>query len=547
MISSQEFNPFNILPRELMLHIFLHTFTTDGKESLETILNYKKANKDFRALLADEANFQYIIDSMPTEFNIGLIRTLRKRKITNEEGRYRAGLALLFLKYLYEKIKPFPDDEFILQNYDDYYASLEYLQEYFTDYPMPMYVGGYVAFHIAKRLMTINPIDKKLREKGAKVYKISLKCIKRAHDLEHPLAQIFYADMISQLQRADIDMDFYLKGDLPNIPTVDLNHLVSLLSPKHKIIVSFYSDEIQTLLLVTWQKLIIENYTNACELFYHTFQYEKLVNITEYFYNCYEINHFHRLVLAYNPLFFHIEHKENILYLLQVFSVDELVAIHQGFRVYQPQPDSVLLSTMLTMNMDELKEFRIIVNEILTLPQKGSAGWKVCFLDAYRNAVDDGSLKVVSTKQMKAVLKYFILVAHASKIDTILERDAEILDYIFHCNNDKTHDIALAVIEQLMTFNRMHHLGQLDQQEMILRVIYQDAIHLSTASIKASKDLDRMATIIDDTYAAMIAPNVPIEADFKVYDYMLHNRPKFRELQQAIHTKFIESGYMKAA
>ena len=32
MISSQEFNPFNILPRELMLHIFLHTFTTDGKE-----------------------------------------------------------------------------------------------------------------------------------------------------------------------------------------------------------------------------------------------------------------------------------------------------------------------------------------------------------------------------------------------------------------------------------------------------------------------------------------------------------------------------------
>ena len=132
---------------------------------------------------------------------------------------------------------------------------------------------------------------------------------------------------------------------------------------------------------MTWQKLIIENYTNACELFYHTFQYEKLVNITEYFYNCYEINHFHRLVLAYNPLFFHIEHKENILYLLQVFSVDELVAIHQGFRVYQPQPDSVLLSTMLTMNMDELKEFRIIVNEIeiLTLPQKGLPDGKYVF------------------------------------------------------------------------------------------------------------------------------------------------------------------------
>ena len=412
---------------------------------------------------------------------------------------------------------------------------------------MPMYIGGYVAFYIAKRLMAINPLDKKLREKGAKVYKVSLNCIARAHELEHPLAQIFYADMTSQLQRADIDMNGYLKGDLPEIPVVDLPQLATLLSPKHKINVSFYPDEIQTLLLVTWQKLIIENYPNACELFYQTFQYEKLVNITEYLYNCYEINHFHRVVLAYNPLFVHVEHKENILYLLQVFSVEELVALHQGFRVYQPKPDSVLLSTMLNMKMDELKEFRIIVNEILTFPQKGSSGWRVCFLDAYRNAVDEGILKVVSPKQMKIVLKYFILVNHASKIDTILERDAEILDYIFHCNNDKTHDIALAVIEQLMSFNRMHHLGQLDQQEIILRLIYQDAIHLSTTNVKAAKDLDRIATIIDDTYASMIAPNVPNEADFKVYDYMFHNRAKFSELMQTIHTKFIESGYMKGA
>jgi hypothetical protein len=547
MISSHEFNPFNILPRELMLHILLHTFTTDGKESLEVILNYKKANKEFRSLLSDEGNFKYIMDSMPTEFNIAILPSLRTRMTVTEEGRYRAGLALLFLKYLYEQIKPFPDDEFLLQRFDDYYLSLEYLQEFFTDYPMPMYIGGYVAYYIAKRLMIINPLDKELRKKAAQVYKISVHCINRAHELEHPLAQIFYADMVSQLQRDGINIEEHIKVDLPDIPSVDLDLLSSLLSNKHKINVSFFPDEIKTLILVTWQKLIIENYSKACDLFYHTFQYEKLVNLTEYLYNCYEINHFHRHVLAYNPLFVHSDKKENIIYLLQVFSVDELVAIHQGFRVYQPQPDSVLLSTMLNMDKDELKQFRILVNEMLTLPQKGSSGWRACFLDAYRNAIDDGSLKVISSKQMKSILKYLILVGHASKIDTILERDAEIINYILHCKNDKVHDLALAVIEQLLTFNRMQPLGQLDQQEIILRAIYQDAIHLSTVKIKGPKDLDRMATIFDDTYAAMIAPNVPIETDFKVYDYMFKNREKFSELLQAIHIKFIESGYMRAA
>jgi hypothetical protein len=135
MISSHEFNPFNILPRELMLHILLHTFTTDGKESLEVILNYKKANKEFRSLLSDEGNFKYIMDSMPTEFNIAILPSLRTRMTVTEEGRYRAGLALLFLKYLYEQIKPFPDDEFLLQRFDDYYLSLAYLQEFFIQCP----------------------------------------------------------------------------------------------------------------------------------------------------------------------------------------------------------------------------------------------------------------------------------------------------------------------------------------------------------------------------------------------------------------------------
>lgn len=412
---------------------------------------------------------------------------------------------------------------------------------------MPMYIGSYVAFYIAKRLMTINPLDKDLRKKGANVYKIAVHCAVNAHELEHPLAQIFHSDMVSQLQRADIDINNYIKEELPETPVVSLDYLVSMLSPKQKINVSFFSEEVQTLLLVTWQKLIIENYTTACELFYQSFQYEKLANITEYFYNCYEANHFHRHILAHNPLFVHIENIGNILYLLQVFPVEALVALHQGFRVSHPHPDSVLLSTMLAMKKDELKEFRLLVNEILELPQKGSSGWRICFHDAYRNAVDDGTLKTVSSKQMKAVLKYIILVNHASKIDNILERDAEILDAIFHCNNDKIHDIALAVIEQLQTFNRMHYLGQLDQQEMILRLIYQDAIHLSTATIKGPIDLNRMATIIVDTYAAMIAPNVPNQPDFKVYDYMFSNRPKFRELLQAVHAKFIDSGYMKAA
>ncbi len=547
MISSQEFNPFNILPRELMLHILLHTFTTEGKESLEVILDYKKANKDFSALLSDESNFKFIMDSMPAEFNIGLYPTLKRRMTVTDEGRYRAGLALLFLKYLYENIKPFPDDEFIINRFDDYYLSLEYLQEYFTMGPMPMYVGGFVAFYIAKRLMMINPLDKNLREKGAKVYNISVKCIARAHELEHSLAQIFYADMNSQLQRADIDLNGHLKADMPIIPEVTLEHLVSLLSEQRKVNLSFLNDEIRTLLLVTWQKLIIEDYAKSCELFYHTYQYEQLVKITEYFYTCYEINHFHRHVLAYNPLFVHVDCKENILYLLQTFSTEDLVAFHQGFRVYQPHPDSVLLSTMLRMKKDELKEFRLIVNEILALPKTASSGWKVCFLDAYRNAVDNGTLKVVSSRQMKAILKYLILVDHASKIDSILDRGSEIMNFILHCNNDGVHDIALAVFEQLLTFNRMQIPGQLDHQEIILRVIYQDAIHLSTTCIQAAKDLDRMATIIIDTYTTMIAPQVPTGADFKVYDYMYYNRPKFRELLEAIHTKFIESGYMKAA
>jgi hypothetical protein len=547
MLTSTEFNPFNILPRELMLHILLHTFTSDGKESLEGVLDYKKANKDFSAQLSDEGNFKYIMDSMPTEFNIGLLPTLRRRKVIEEEGRYRAGLALLFLKYLYEQLKPFPNDEFILQNYDDYYTSLQYLEEYFIDFPMPMYIGSMVAFYIAKRLMTINPLDKDLRKKGANVYKIALHCAVRAHELEHPLAQIFHSDMASQLQRADIDINNYIKEGLPETPVVTLDYLVSMLSAKNKINVSFFSDEIQTLLLVTWQKLIIENYANACELFYQAFQHEKLPDITEYYYNCYEINHFHRHILACNPLFSHVEHIENILYLIQVFSVEALIDLHQGFRVHHPHPDSVLLSTMLSMKKDELKEFRLLVNDILALPQKGSPGWRVCFLDAYRNAVDDGSLKTVSPKQMKIVLKYIILVDQATKIDTILERDAGIIDAVFHCNNDKLHQIALTVAEQLQAFNRMNHLGQLDQQEILLRAIYQDAIHLSTVNIKGPIDLNRMATIIVDTYAAMIAPNVPTQPDFKVYDYMFSNRPKFRELLQAVHAKFIDAGYMKAA
>ncbi|MDQ2994420.1 MAG: hypothetical protein M3R00_05680, partial [Pseudomonadota bacterium] len=420
MIGSEGFNPFSILPRELMLHILLQTYGKENAVSLESLFDYEAVNTDFRSILADEENLKYILDSMPREFNIDLITSLRQRKIVTDEGRYRAGLALLFLKYLYGHIKPFPDDEFIQNQFDDYFMSLAFIETNYTDYPMPMYVCGYVAFYIAKRLMTLNPLDKELQQKGAKIYMIAVHCLVRAHELEHPLARIFHGDMDLQMQRVDIDMNDFINEPLPVIPAASLAELLTVLAKDLTINLKIYSDEMQTLLLVTWQKLILENYRNASELFAFTLHNEKLINITEYFYNCYQVNHFHRHILAFNPLFLHVEQKEKILYLLQSFTVDALVNLHQGFQVYHPRPDSVLLSALLMMSMNELKDFRTIVSDSLALPQTGMPGWKICFLDAYRNAIDDGALKSVSSKQMRMALKYFTLVNRSRKINAVL-------------------------------------------------------------------------------------------------------------------------------
>ncbi len=540
MIRSQEFNPFNILPRQLMLLIMLQTFAEEGHGSLEVILDYQKAHPDFSAILSDESNFKYILDSMPTEFNIGLITTLRLRKITTEEGRYRAGLALLFLKYLYERVKPIPDDDFLVNRYDDYYSSLKYLQEYFVDYPMPMYLAGIVAFYISKRLMTLNPLDKKLRENGTEIYKIATQCIIRADALEHPLAKIFYVDMASQLQRVDIRTEDIINGDFPSMPKIDLTYLISVLGENLPIDISTFSDETQTLLFVTWSKLIIENYSNACELFSFASQHNKLIQITDYFYRCYQVNHFHRHILAFNPLFVHIEKKENLLYLLEKFSVDSLVNLHQSFRVNNPHSDSILLSTLLTMKKEELCDFRALVSDILSFPQKETSGWRICFHEAYRNAIDEGALKTVSARQMKMILHYFILGNESDYIDSIIDRDARIPDCVFHCRNDQVHDIALAVIKQIVDFTRSQFFTQLYQKELILKVIYQDCIFLSTLKITEHSEFTKIASIIVDTYVEMIAPRLPPQEDLKVYDFIFNNQALFRELKDAIHQKLKE-------
>ncbi len=540
MINSQEFNPFNILPQPLMLHILLHTFTEDGKCSLDSILDYQKANHEFSAILSDETNLRYILNSMPIEFNIGLITSLKRRKITTEEGRYRAGLALLFLKYLYEHVKPFPDDDFLINHYNDYHNSFKYLQEYFFDYPMPMYVSSIVAFYISKRLLTLDALDKNLREKGAEIFKIAIYCIKRADELEHPLAKIFYADMVSQLQRLNVRIEDYIKSELQDVLPSDTSDLISLLGGDTPIDMSAFNDETKTLITVTWRKLIIEQCAIACDLFKFAYQNNKIVQLTDFFYTCYQVNHFHRHILAYNPLFVHSENKESLLYLLDKFSVASLVTLHQAFRVSQPNPDSVLLSTLLMLNKNELNDNKTLISETLSLPQKGNAGWKICFHDAYRNAVDEGMLKSVSFGQMKLILHYFILVNQGGLIDSILERDASIVNCILHSQNDQVQNIALAVLKQMNDFTRANVFTHLHHKEILLKVVYQNDNYLSRLKVSTVSDITKFASIIVDTFAELIVPKLPDQEDFKVYDFLFNNKPLFLELTDAIHAKLKE-------
>jgi len=541
------FKPFNILTRNLMMQILLETFKEDASSTLEIFLDYHKVSKRLSGILANQENFQHIIDSMPTEFNMDIYPSLKKRITTTNEGRYRAGAALLFLKHIYAHLKPFPDDQFITEHYDEYLSSLKYLQDTFKDSPMTMYIAGFVSFYIAKRLWIINPLDKKTIKRAQVIYIMSTHFIAQAYELEHPLAQIFYSDMQLQLERHNIIVADQIKEKLPETPIINFSNLLDILIENVPINIKMFDEETQTLLLVTWQKLIIEHYYTARTLFNFTYRNEKLLQITEYFYGCYQKNHFHRHILAFNPFFVNIEQKDNILYLLQAFNVDALITMFQGFRVTHPKPDSILLSTMLEMNMTDLKDFRTLASDFLALPQQGTPAWKVNFHDAYRDAFDDGSLKHASAQQMKMTLKYFSLVERARKLPEILDRDAEILNCVFHCNSEIIHNIALAVIDQLLSFNILHPLGQLHQQELILKLIYRDATYLSMIKIRAPHDFDRIATIINDTYAEKIAPELTGQSDLKVYDYLYNNRTKLHELIQLIHEKFTESGYLKAA
>jgi len=545
MVSEKEFNPFDILPRALMMQILLHTFSNDDINTLEIFLDYDKVSSELRTILGDETNFQYILDSLPKEFNVGLHLSLKKRITTTEEGRYRAGSALLFLKNLYSKIKPFPNDEYIKIHYDNYFASLKYIEDHLNNAPLPMYVTGYVAFYIAKRLYLTNPLDKEIHVKAFNLYLLSVHCIAQAHELQHPLARIFYSDMELQLQRNKIAFIDDNSGDADETPQIEFDELLSLLVEDIPFNVKMFSDETQTLLLVTWLKLITEDYYKARALFNFAYRNEKLLQLTEYYYSCYQINHFHRHILAYNPLFFHAKQQENILYLLQVYDVDTLVALHQGFRVYHPRPDSILLSTMLRMKKDDLKDFGSVIAEFLSLPQKGTPVWKICFHDAYRDAIDNGTIKRATTLQMKMVLRYLILVHHTRRLDEIIDRDAEILNSILYCKIDQLHKIALATIRQLMSFNVLNPLGQITHQEIILKLIYEDESHLSLLKISAPQDYDRIATIIIDNYAATIAKELANEADIGAFDYMYINQSQFRDLKQQIHTKFFDSRYLE--
>lgn len=189
------------------------------------------------------------------------------------------------------------------------------------------------------------------------------------------------------------------------------------------------------------------------------------------------------------------------------------------------------------MNKSELNEFRLLISDILTLPQKENSGWRFCFHEAYRNAIDEGTLKTVSPRQMKMVLHYFILVNHYDQIESILERDASIPNCVFHCRSNQVHDIALAVFKQIIDFTRSHSFTQLYQKEMILKVIYQDCIFLSTLKLTEQSEFTKIASILVDTFAQMIIPQLPDQEDLKVYDYIFNNKALFREFTEVIHQK----------
>lgn len=546
MANSEDFNPFSILPKSLMLRVLHHTFEKDAIGDFKNFMDYDAVNGNFRKILGHEKNLKYILDSMPTELNIQLITSLKKRKIINPPGRYRAGVALLFLKYLYQHVKPFPDDEFLENQFDYYFDALLHVQKFFHDYPMVVYVNAYVAFYMAKRLLLVSAGNQSMREHGFKLFKVAAECIVRAHELDHPLAQLFHNDMMLQMSRQNLNMKELLKGEIPKEPKISVKDVVNILAKKNKVNLDLIDEENQSMIVVTWQKLILENTERARDLFNFAVDYDLLESLTHYFYECFVVNHFHRHVLAYNPVFV-VKNNKNLLKMFKYWKVNALVGMHQGFRVFYPSPNSLLLCTLLKTDEEGLDDLKPLVDHFLTLPQKGTRGWRVCFIDAYRDAVDDGSLKNVSEGQMRVVLKYFELVNQAGMIHSIMEREAYILGSVFHCNNDMVHEIAIAVIMQLTRYSSFDPLGHLDHQEILLSTLYQDRETLNQVQIRTAQDFERVATSIIQSYKKHISDSMQNQAEIIVPEFLRGNKEKLSIVRKDFHQKFVDLGLMKAA
>lgn len=545
---SKDFNPFSILPRSLMLRVLLHTYEQDATGDFKHFMDYDHVSDELRDILGKKENLKFTLDSMPTEFNIQLIETLKHRKIETAPGRYRASVALLFLQYMYSHVKPFADDEFLEKQYPYYFQALEHIKTYFDQYPMVMYITAYLSFYIAKRMLFANQHDATMRERGANLYKLAIDCVVIATQLEHPLASLLHNDMNLQMARHRVSIKELIQSSLPKVPKVGIDELVSVLTDGHqfKVDLSHFSDEDKDMLVVTWQKLLLENCTRARELFKFVVDYDKLMLLTDYFYQCFVVNHFHRHVLAHNPIFV-LKNNENLLYLLKTYKVKSLVNLHQGFRVFYPKPDSVLLTTVMSIPLNELKEMAPAIDHFLTLPQRGYRGWRMCFIDGYRHAVDDGTLKKPTAAQMRMVLNYYMLVDRAGEIDTIMEREAHLVGKIFRINDDKLHNIASAVIHQLRRFTTFDPLGHLDHQEILLSTLYQDREALTVCEPKCHQDYDQMASAIILSYKRLIADSLSTQHKIIVPDFIQVHQEKLDDVREDIHQRFVDLGYMKAA
>ncbi|MCB1827886.1 MAG: hypothetical protein KDH94_05595, partial [Coxiellaceae bacterium] len=526
MDQDHKFNPFRILPENVMLSVIATLFEKETQGGYTDLMNYKAVSKELVNVLGDQPHFDEIMATMPNEFNVDLVHELEHRKINTKEGRYRAGVALLFLKFLYSQVKPFPDDRYLEEHYDLYKTALERIVEDYVDYPMVIYINGYVAFQIAKRLLTRRAENGDSKANGGAIYKIALDSIIAAEKLDHPLAPILHDDTELQLFRNHIHLEDFVDYDQYHAKNIVMDDIIRVLCPGRKVDLSFIDPEDKEMIVVTWQKLAIENCIKARDLFNFALDHETLQNLTHYFHQCFIRNHFHRHVLAYNSVFLHCNQHANILKLFKTYKVSALVDLYQAFRTYYPRPDSLLFSILLTISKDELKDMMPLVDHILSLPQKGTQGWKICFLDGYRDAMDDGTLRDVSLAQMKMVLSYIYLVDHAGLIDTILERDVLMLHKIFHCNQDKIHKIAVAIVHQLTRFSTFDPLGHLDHQEVLLAYIYTDIDMLIPVSMKDEKDCDLLAKAIIQSYKKHVSDSRSQQAEIIVPEYIQNNAEK---------------------